>query len=117
MKIKIVEDNETISLYLRLFLEEEGYEVEVEKYPFNRALKGDAWDGVDYAIIDWMLGSSTQGRDILSFLAEKFPTVHCLVLTAKVNARSEVQKVYPNARILLKPSSPEEILGALHDFH
>lgn len=108
MRILVVEDEDSISDFLRRGLESEGYSVTCA----SDGLEGEAYalgGGFDLVLLDLMLPGRS-GIDVLSSVRQAFPALPVILLTARGDVDDRVRGLDAGATdYVAKPFSFEEL--------
>jgi CheY-like chemotaxis protein len=110
IKILVVDDEEVYCINLRLLLELKGYRVAVAT-DGPTALKLAESMPPDLLIVDWMLRSEMNGREVAQLLHDLLPRLKSILITGfpAEELEDQIQQM-PFAAVLQKPFSMDDLL-------
>ncbi len=112
--ILIVDDEKTLRYFLRLNLQEQGYQV-IEAANGKTALKLVNNQHFDVALVDLQL-TDMNGLDIMRYLRRNSPNTSVIILTGYATVDSAVEALRQGAHdYLTKPCSTSELLASVAD--
>lgn len=114
-RILIVDDEDTIRYFLRLELEDKGYEVwDVETG--EKALKLIQTHNFDAALLDLNLPTEIGGLDIMHRLRETAPETSVIIITAHATVSSAIDALRQGAHdYVTKPFTTPDLLASIAD--
>jgi DNA-binding response OmpR family regulator len=113
-KIIVVDDEKTLRYFLRLNLQEHGYQV-TEAADGKTAMKFINQEGFDVALIDLQL-TDMDGLDIMRHLRRTAPKTSVIILTGHATVDSAVEALRQGAHdYLTKPCNTTELLASVAD--
>lgn len=90
MKVRLVEDNDDLTMLIKHMLEPE-VELVITSRDFEQLLTREPWHGIDTALVDILLGEpDIDGRDILRWLKEERPDIRRVCFSAVANVYPEL---------------------------
>ena len=114
-RILIVDDEDTIRYFLKLELEEQGYEV-WEVSTGERGLKLLQTHSFDVALLDLRLPGQVGGLDIMHYLRENAPNTSVIIITAHATLNSAIDALRQGAHdYVLKPFNTQDLLSSIAD--
>ncbi|MCB0209807.1 MAG: response regulator transcription factor [Anaerolineae bacterium] len=114
-KILVVEDEHTLRYFLRLRLQEDGYQV-IEAADGQEAMGLITQDHFDVALVDLRLADDMDGLDIMRHLRQHEPQTSVIILTGNATVNSAVEALRQGAHdYLLKPCDTTELLTSVAD--
>ncbi len=113
-QILVVDDEKTLRHFLRLHLEEQGYQVS-EAADGKTALKLIDNNSFDVALVDLRL-TDMNGLDVVRHLRRVAPTTSVIILTAYATLDSAIEALRQDAHdYLTKPFDTTELLASVAD--
>jgi len=113
-KILIVDDEKTLRYFLRLTLQEQGYNVS-EAASGHTALKLIANNSFEVALVDLHL-TDMDGLDIMRHLRKEAPQTSVIILTGYATVDSAIEALRQGAHdYLTKPCDTSELLASVAD--
>lgn len=113
-KILVVDDEQTLRYFLRLNLQEQGYNVS-EAADGTTALQLIEHNQFDIALLDLRL-TDMSGLDILRHLRQHAPQTNVIILTAHATLDSAIEALRQGAHdYLLKPFNTSDLLTSVAD--
>ncbi len=113
VKLLLVDDEEVYCINLRLLLERKGYQVAVAN-DGPTALKLAATFVPDLLIVDWMLRSEMNGKEVAHLLHALHPNLNSILITGFPTEELEEQiNQTPITAVLRKPFSMDELLAQI----
>ena len=113
-KILVVDDENTLRHFLRLHLQEQGYQV-TEAADGNTAMKLIDENDFDVALVDLHL-TDMHGLDIMRYLRQVAPKTSVIILTAYASVDSAIEALRQEAHdYLTKPFDTAELLASVAD--
>lgn len=113
-KILVVDDEKTLRYFLRLNLQEHGYQV-MEAADGNTAMKFINQEAFDVALIDLQL-TDMDGLDIMRYVRRRAPHTSVIILTGHATVDSAVEALRQGAHdYLTKPYDTVELLASVAD--
>jgi len=114
-RVLIVDDEDTIRYFLKLELEEQGYEV-WEVSTGERALKLLQTHSFDVALLDLRLPGQAGGLEIMHHLRENAPHTSVIIITAHATLNSAIDALRQGAHdYVLKPFNTRDLLASIAD--
>jgi DNA-binding response OmpR family regulator len=107
-RVRIIDDEPDMTLYLSLALEREGYDVETCNAVQPDLLRAEAWRDINVVICDLMM-PNIAGSDVLAWLAAHAPHVKRVAWSGMPPELSDC----PIDVYLQKPASTAEIIAAI----
>lgn len=113
-KILIVEDDLTFSRMLSVFLEKNGFSIELCSTS-SKAIQSLKSQKFDLVITDYRLPDDT-GIAILQWVKNNMPDIKVILMTRYTDIRVAISSMKMGALdYLVKPLNPDELLHAIHD--
>lgn len=116
MKVRVVEDNADLVMYLTYALEREDIEVVVTDRDFKRLIEADTapglWDGIDVALLDYSMPGIT-GAAIAAWLQVNRPHIRRVMWTAIAAALDDPDLPMMLDVLLGKPVNMDELIEAI----
>ncbi|MCB0190727.1 MAG: response regulator transcription factor [Anaerolineae bacterium] len=114
-KILVVEDEHTLRYFLRLRLQEDGYQV-IEAADGREAMGLITQDHFDVALVDLRLADGMDGLDIMRHLRQHEPQTSVIILTGNATVNSAIEALRQGAHdYLIKPCDTTELLTSVAD--
>lgn len=111
MRVVLVEDDRDLRTVYSMLLQDEGWEV-IEAADTSEARLLD-WDGVDVAVIDWMLPGES-GIEFAGWLRRTHPEVRRIIATAAPEAMTTLHG-YPADLLVPKVQWPHGLIEILRE--
>ena len=108
-RVLIVEDDAILASMMECVVEDFGYQIVGPAFDFHSALQSAHSDDVDFALLDFDLGSGRNAAPIARALAER--GIPFAFTTGK--APAVVRKLFADAPIVSKPVDDDELLDVL----
>jgi DNA-binding response OmpR family regulator len=113
-KVLVVDDEKTLRHFLRLNLQEQGYQV-IDAADGQTAMKLIEKDNFDVALIDLHL-TDMDGLDIMRYLRKVAPHTSVIILTGYATVDSAVEALRQGAHdYLTKPCNTADLLASVAD--
>lgn len=113
-RILVIDDEKTLRYFLRLHLQQQGYQV-TEASDGKTALKLISKNDFDVALVDLRL-TDMDGLDIIRHLHQVAPKTSVIILTAHASLDSAIEALRQGAQdYLIKPFDTAELMASVAD--
>jgi DNA-binding NtrC family response regulator len=109
-RVLVIDDDVTLAELLRVLLEDAGYQVVISD---GSDIPKGAFDCVITDLVGVAVYSSEDARDWLLRVADRFPGVPLIVVTAHAEARDD--PALAPRRVIMKPFDVDQIPAAIHE--
>ena len=116
-RILVVDDDESICLFLKMIVEKEGFNVSV-CFNGEEAVKAVNMEKIDLIVLDWMM-PVLSGFDVLKLLQEgPHRTIPVIVITARVTDENTIETIKKEVNVAdfePKPIQTATFIARVHE--